>query len=472
MRHRLGSARVNKALYWFRNDLRLEDNAPLANAFATADELAFVYVHDPRLWHPGAAGLPRFGWHRRRFLHESIACLRDQLSSRGYQLIELWGHPEKILPEVIELEGFHELHFARDAAPFERTLEQELNFFARTKNFSIHSDWSQFLFEPDHLPVDLPQLPQTFTNFRKLIEKNDYANITPRLTSFPTESHPQRKAIFKELGGSTANFQLALHEVNDSLGSDWWIPDDKERKILVSIRKIDAPSDKMNILRGGAQAGMNRIHDYFFGTQAVLRYFETRNGMLNLNDSTLFSAWLSNGSVSPRQILWQLKDFENKYGSNKSTYWVVFELLWREFFKLHMLASGENFFHPEGLYRVPQKTNADPAQQRETLRCVIQCETGQPFVDAHLRELIQTGFMSNRGRQNVASYLMYQLALPWQQVAALFETFLIDYDAASNWGNCAYIAGVSFDPRGGRHFNIEKQQKDYDPLGEYVRAWT
>lgn len=95
--------------------------------------------------------------------------------------------------------------------------------------------------------------------------------------------------------------------------------------------------------------------------------------------------------------------------------------------------------------------------------------TGMPLVDANMRELAATGFMSNRGRQNVASYLALDLGLDWRLGADHFESLLLDYDVASNWGNWVAAAGLT----GGRvnHFNISKQASDYDKDGDYVRLW-
>jgi len=101
----------------------------------------------------------------------------------------------------------------------------------------------------------------------------------------------------------------------------------------------------------------------------------------------------------------------------------------------------------------------------------INGKTGVDFVDANMNELRLTGFMSNRGRQNVASYLCNDLQLDWRYGAAYFEQELIDYDVASNWGNWAYLAGVGNDPRGNRYFDIAKQARQYDAGGEYRRLW-
>jgi len=95
-----------------------------------------------------------------------------------------------------------------------------------------------------------------------------------------------------------------------------------------------------------------------------------------------------------------------------------------------------------------------------------------PFVDANMRELKLTGFMSNRWRQNVASYLINDLKLDWRLWAMYFESVLVDYDVAANWWNWAYQAWVWNDPRDNRYFNIEKQARMYDPEGKYIQLWN
>jgi deoxyribodipyrimidine photo-lyase len=98
-------------------------------------------------------------------------------------------------------------------------------------------------------------------------------------------------------------------------------------------------------------------------------------------------------------------------------------------------------------------------------------ETNNEFVNAFMRQLLHTGWMSNRGRQIVASYLINEMSIDWRYGAAWFEQQLIDYDVAANWGNWQYLAGVGTDPRGRRHFNIEKQRQTYDPECTFITRW-
>jgi len=163
-----------------------------------------------------------------------------------------------------------------------------------------------------------------------------------------------------------------------------------------------------------------------------------------------------------------LKKYETEFGANDSTYWLVFELLWRDYFRFMMKKHQSKFFQPSGIkYSTTRKVNNDS----QKLQNWIEGKTGIEFVDANMIELKLTGFMSNRGRQNVASYLCNDLKLDWRLGAAYFEEQLIDYDVCSNWGNWAYLAAVGNDPRDNRYFNIEKQATTYDTKRKFRDLW-
>lgn len=189
--------------------------------------------------------------------------------------------------------------------------------------------------------------------------------------------------------------------------------------------------------------------------------------MLELDDSSKFSAYLANGCLSPRSIAAEVLRYEDARVANQSTYWMIFELLWREYFRLIERKHGSRLYRPGGLRGTPI-----PWRNNDSLfECWTRGKTGYPLVDANMRELAATGFMSNRGRQNVGSFLTKNLGIDWLRGAEWFESLLIDYDVASNYGNWAYVGGVGNDARGFRFFNILKQSRDYDADGSYVRHW-
>merc|ERR1740129_421486 len=148
-----------------------------------------------------------------------------------------------------------------------------------------------------------------------------------------------------------------------------------------------------------------------------------------------------------------------------STYWLIFELTWRDFFVYMGLSVGDKLFKSGGV--TGQRQHWRGGEQE--LRMWKEGKTGDKLVDANMRELAASGFMSNRGRQNVASFIALDLKMDWRYGAAHFESTLIDHDVYANWGNWCAAAGMT----GGRvnRFNIVKQSKDYDKEGDYVRHW-
>jgi len=220
--------------------------------------------------------------------------------------------------------------------------------------------------------------------------------------------------------------------------------------------------------KGGETEGLLRLEEYVFKSGAFPKYKETRNELIGKNYSSKFSAWLSMGCLSPRQIVTEIKKYEEQYEANESTYWLVFELIWRDYFRFMMKKYKHQFFTQNGIKNITTELNIHNTAQFEAWK---NGETGNDFIDANMKELKLTGFMSNRGRQNVASYLCHNLKLDWRYGAAYFEQQLIDYDVCSNWGNWAYLAGVGNDPRGKRIFNIEKQASEYDNNKMYRKLW-
>jgi deoxyribodipyrimidine photolyase len=219
-----------------------------------------------------------------------------------------------------------------------------------------------------------------------------------------------------------------------------------------------APWDQVVILE---------LEYYFRQKKLPLTYIETRNELTGRDGSTKFSPYLNSGVLDVRHLYNEVRVFEALHGETTSTQWIIQELLWREFFYWHYQKHPRSYFSKNGLKGA---FDFSPVQDYtpEELRSL----TPEPFFHAAIRELTQTGFLSNRARQIFASIWINDLDLDWRSGARFFEQNLIDYDVYSNYGNWMYLAGVGVDPRGKRYFNVKKQLETYDPEGKYLRMWS
>lgn len=425
-------------LVWLRNDLRVDDHAPLIAAAQAAGGHALpVYCLDERFYGPMALGFPRVGPWRARFLIEALTDLRERLRALGADLIIRRGAPEAVLPALARALGARAVYWHEEACTEERDVEQAVRAALDDAQVGHKRFWGHTLIHIDDLPMPVRQLPDVFTTFRKRVEAG--LRVRPPLAA-PT--------------------QLATPPANLEPGH---LPTLAE---LGLAEPVEDPRAAI-IFTGGEQAAQQRLKHYLWDTHALADYKETRNGLIGPDYSSKFSPWLALGSISPRRIYDEVKRFERECVKNDSTYWLIFELMWRDYFRFLALQHGAHLFKLGGIKRTNYRWREDHAQFKRWMAG----QTGVPFVDANMRELALTGFMSNRGRQNVASYLAKDLQIDWRWGAAYFESQLVDYDPCSNWGNWQYVAGVGNDPRD-RTFNVVGQGERYDAQGDYIRRWV
>jgi deoxyribodipyrimidine photo-lyase len=429
---------VNKyILLWYRNDLRLHDHELLTQAIDEGAKVIPLYCFDDRQFGRTKFGFPKTGAFRSQFLIESVADLRASWRSRGSDLIVRKGLPEVVIPVLVDRLGITDLYYYREVTAEEIAVSTALEQALKPLNVRCKSVWGHTLYQLQDLPFDLPHLPELFTKFRKDVEQN--AQIQPALPA-PTNLPPLPADIDPGNLPSLADFELET-------------PQSDSRGVLAFI--------------GGETAGIDRLEEYIWQQDKLRVYKETRNGMLGADYSSKFSPWLALGCLSPRYIYAQVRKYEAERIANDSTYWLIFELLWRDYFRFICAKHGNKIFNRSGLQGVDLIWKEDWAR----FDLWRTGQTGFPLVDANMRELAATGFMSNRGRQNVASFLTKNLGIDWRMGAEWFESLLIDYDVCSNWGNWNYTAGVGNDARGFRFFNIIKQSQDYDREGKYVKHW-
>ncbi|WP_423820603.1 DASH family cryptochrome [Salinisphaera sp. SPP-AMP-43] len=416
------------AILWFKNDLRLDDN-PALNQAAAADTLVCVYCVDRRFDTQTIFGTPKIGRHRQAFIGESLTALDTELRARGGQLVVCRGEPEHTLLELVQRLGANTVWAEDERAP-EELAQLERVRAALGNTAALRTAPDNTLYQANDLPFAVADIPRTYTRFRKAVEKHIAVDA-------PVAA-PQR------LPG----------------------PPEAAAAMTERFATIDWPSNDTPFV-GSECAAHARLDHYFWHSDRIASYKATRNGLLGLDDSSKLSPWLALGCISARRIAAVLADYEDQVVANESTYWLLFELRWREFFHWILAAEGGRLFQRGGLQ---DRTDRPTAAEPERLQAWQHGRTGLPFIDAGMRELATTGYLSNRARQNVASYLAHDLAQDWRYGAAWFEAQLVDYDAASNWGNWATVAGVGTDKRDQR-FDVLAQAERYDPQAAYITYW-
>ena len=418
-------------LVWFRNDLRVRDQHSLSQAVAAHDRVIAVY-HLPKHWlQPTQWGFKKMEAFRAAFLLQTLTQLQKDLAKLNISLWVKVGRLGALLKELQETYNVTAIYGQKEWT------QEELDDNASIPDGIVkHWYYDQFLFHPDDIPMQVEDVPEVFTVFRKKCEKH----ISVRLPLPIPAPMPEENVLASVPELPTLS----------SLGYEM-VTEDKRTAIP---------------FKGGEEAAWERLEKYFWNTNQLSYYKKTRNGLLGKKYSSKFSIWLAFGSISPVSIYHEVKKYEKEVTKNDSTYWLIFELIWRDYFKYISKKHGTAIFKLGGLLQKDYvwKTNQTFVQQW------IDGRTPEPFVNANMRELALTGFMSNRGRQNVASYFAKEWHLDWRVGAAYFEAMLIDYDVHSNYGNWMYNAGVGNDPRY-RKFDIAWQAERYDPNDKYQKTW-
>lgn len=427
------SAPKQTLLLWLRDDLRLHDHPVLAG-LNPGDQLVPVYVFDPAWLTPHPAGFARMGPARVATLCEALSDLGARYRALGSELLIRVGNPAEVIPALAR-----QIQATAVWTQAQVTSEElaEQTAVRRTLECPLKTWWGQTLIHPEDLPLPVAELPALFTHFRKRVE----ADLQIRA---PLPAPTRLPALPPGLDAGELLSPTRL-----------------------GVRPFLADPRTACPWPVGETSGLARLHSYLWESKSLAHYHDTRNGLLGPDFSSKLSLWLAHGALSPRLIYAEIQRFEREVVANRSTYWLFFELLWRDFFRFVAAQHGTRIFLPGGLsgQRPPRHASAaDVLAWREG-------RTGEPFVDANMRELALTGYLSNRGRQNVASYFCHDLGGDWRTGAAWFEACLRDYDVCSNWGNWMYLAGVGNDARERRRFNLRKQAAQYDPGGAYVRTW-
>ncbi|MCC5889552.1 MAG: DASH family cryptochrome [Alkalibacterium sp.] len=427
---------------WYRHDLRVHDHAALFDAVQSGEKVHAVYVWDERFEDEQVPALKRMGSHRRLFLIESLEDLLSSLNALGIELTVLSGHVQTVIPAWLTKNKIEHVYINEHPGVEER---QDLDTIIQlTPEINWHKREGHTLFSHDQLPFDLKEFPMSFTRFRKKLEKE--LLIPKKDTKYTFE---EQQVI-----------QEAVEPYNFGNKLKKRVP---ARLVLRSEMRLSAKG----IVDGGEAAALERLIEYVGEPDYLFNYKNTRDGLLSFDDSSKLSFWLASGCLSPKRVYQTILSMESKNKRNESSYWLFFELLWREYFQWLMVATNQKLFRLNGLLTYERQWSHNQDLFDKWKKGL----TGYPLIDAAMTELNTTGYMSNRARQNVASFLTKNLGINWLWGARYFEEQLIDYDPASNYGNWAYQAGVGTDMRELRAFNVVGQGIRYDSEGDYVKHW-
>ncbi|WMC10375.1 DASH family cryptochrome [Oceanimonas pelagia] len=413
-------------LLWLRNDLRLEDNAGWQHLADYRGQTAAVFILPAHWRTTDEYGLHRLGAARSAYLQQALTDLSARLAPFALTLLQ--GDPAELLLAWHERQPFELVTHAAQAP-------EEAGWLTRLHDAGVllHTFEAQPLFAPQQVAPLCERFPASFTGFRQQVEKKP---------AWPVPA-PQPAVDLGRLRAATC-------PLTSGIGWPKW------------------PGEPVHpAWHGGETAAQGWLTHYLFERRALSHYKASRNELTGRYFSSHLSAALAWGCLSPRTVWHQILAYEQHWGSDEHSYWLRFELLWREYFHWSLRVHDRQLFAAGGLTgrAVTGEFNAAYWQAWCNAR------TGWPMIDAGLKELMATGFCSNRLRQNLASCLIHELGLDWRLGARFFERYLVDFDVASNWGNWAYIAGTGHDPCQGRRFNPHRQWRQYDPGLIHLHQW-
>lgn len=417
---------MKKGLVWFKNDLRLHDNEALDSASKECDELIFCYCVEKKNFENLELGFRKAYINRFKFLEQSLIDLQNNLENAGGHLIIGLESAVQTLPEIVQQFGITDLYAEEEYASEELDLIAEIQNIIPALNF--HFFWGKTLYHKNDIPFDIPDIPLTSKAYRIPAGKESEPRNplpTPKLLISPPDAKSTEFPSYKNYGFTKAEYDSATP-----------------------------------FLEGGETLALERLQYYTFKSQLLTGYRWTRNRSEGLDYSSKFSPYLALGCISPREIYAVVKEYEKMITKNQSTWWLIFELVWRDYFTFKGMKFGDEIFKTKGYKNKEINFENDP----EKFERWCNGTTGITFIDAHMRQLNETGYMSNRGRVNCASYFVHDLKIDWTWGAAYFQSRLIDYDVSANWMNWHMQAFEIY------YTNPVHQSNKYNAQ-DYIRKW-
>lgn len=418
-------------LFWHRRDLRISDNVGLDAARQRSSKVVGVFCFDPEILQRDDVAPARV-----TYLIGSLQALQQDYAQAGTQLLIVQGQPVEQLPALAASLSAAAVYWNRDVEPYGRARDRTVAAVLRQAGIEVQAFWDQVLHAPGQVMTGAGQPYTVYTPFWRNWKTQPKADPVASLASTQGLTDGEKAAAIKTIPLPTTQ----------DLGFVW------QNELL---------------LPPGTEAAQKRLDE--FCDQALVDYGELRNFPAVMGTSHL-SAALKFGTIGIRTV-WAAA--ETVYANSRSDEtrqniqtWQQ-ELAWREFYQHAM------YFFPElaeGPYR-KQFQNFPWSDNQDHFQAWCAGKTGYPIVDAAMRQLNTIGWMHNRCRMIVASFLTKDLILNWQWGEKYFMQNLVDGDLSANNGGWQWSASSGMDPKPLRIFNPASQAQKFDPEGEYIREW-
>lgn len=420
-------------LFWHRRDLRLNDNWGLYAARQQTPKVVGVFCLDPALLKPQEVAAVRVA-----YMLGCLQALKEAYAQKGGCLLIVQGDPRQMIPRVAQALGAVAVHWHEDVEPYGRERDRAVAATLNTRGIAVHTAWDQLLHPPNAVQTQQGQPYTVYTPFWRNWSALPKAAPVP-----PPQEFAPLTDMEKEIVAALGNIPVpTVHDLGFSWSGDF-------------------------ILAPGESAALQQLQQ--FTRQAIYEYAQQRN-YPGRPGTALLSPALKFGAIGIRTV-WAASEaaLEQARSDEACTgvrTWQQ-ELAWREFYQHALYWFPELAARPyrQGFATFPWVNN----QQQFEAWC--RGETGYPIVDAAMRQLNQTGWMHNRCRMIVASFLTKDLIINPQWGERYFMQHLIDGDLAANNGGWQWSASSGMDPKPLRIFNPASQAQKFDPEAEYIRRW-
>jgi deoxyribodipyrimidine photo-lyase len=410
-------------IFIFRRDFRLDYNTGLIECLNLCEKILPIFIFTPTQ----TSNINQYKSDKSiQFMIESLDDLNSQINKYNGKIFFLYGDNIKILNNIISFHNIDAIFVNKDYTPYSKNRDKLIENLCIKNKITFHSFHDVCLFPPGTITTDNNNIYQKFTPF--------YNKCMSKIENI------ERKK------------KLKVHKN--------WFYDNFKSSFIFSLKeayiKLTKPSENVSVY-----GGRDKALDVIKQLKYFKNYSKCRDNLIY--KTTNLSAYLKFGCISPIEVFNELMNISNKNND------LIRQLIWRDFY-IHILHAFPRVLQGKSL-----KENYDKIKwenNKELFNHWKNGNTGFPIVDACMRQLNKTGFMHNRGRMIVASFLIKNLLIDWRWGEKYFAQNLVDYDPAANNGNWQWVSGSGADSQPYfRIFNPWTQSEKFDKDCKYIKKW-